>query len=364
MLAARNIGETMPKKYVVTGGGGFLGAGLVEALLGQGHSVVSMARGDYPHLRDLGAQTVRADIAVHPESSRAQSVQSLNWSQYFEGADAVFHVAAKVDMWGVYDDFFRANVIGTRHILDACRRHGVPKLIYTSSPSVVADGTNLCGVDESYPIPRSHAAFYPATKAQAEQEVLSANGRGIWTVALRPHLIFGPGDNHFVPAILERARAGRLVQVGAGTNRTDLTFIEDCVSAHLCALHALESNPSCRGKPYFISQGEPVLMWEWINEVLRLNGVAELKRRVPGSLASILAGILETASILLPGRREPLFTRFLIAQMTTDHYFNISAAERDLAFRPRYSMAEAMRLTFGSESFKCPPAAMSLLQAR
>jgi nucleoside-diphosphate-sugar epimerase len=165
-------------------------------------------------------------------------------------------------------------------------------------------------------------------------------------VALRPHLIFGPGDNHFVPTILERARAGRLVQVGAGDNLTDLTYIDDCVQAHLLAMEALDLSPACRGKSYFISQGEPVPMWRWIGEVLSRSGLPAISRRIPAGLAMALAQTLEWGSRLIPGSPEPLLSRFLVSQMATSHYFNISAAGRDLSFYPRFSMREAMDLTF------------------
>jgi nucleoside-diphosphate-sugar epimerase len=326
-----------PGTYVVTGAGGFVGRALSLALLSAGVKVIGIARGSYPEL-------VAAGVVMH---SCDLSTGGSGLAKILQGAEGVFHVAAKVDMWGAYDDFYKTNVLGTEAVILACMEAGVPRLVFTSSPSVVADGKDLVGVDESYPYPSSHMAFYPATKAIAERKVCAANREGVLhTVALRPHLIFGPGDNHFVPTILERARKGRLVQVGAGQNLTDLTFIEDCVRAHLLAMEALDLSPTCRGKAYFISQGEPVSLWGWIAEVLNRSGLPPVKRQVPAGVAMVLAKILEWGARKLPWSPEPLLSTFLVSQMATSHYFNISGAGRDLSFYPRFSMREAMDLTF------------------
>lgn len=323
-------------KYVVTGGGGFLGRALCLRLCGEGHEVVSVSRSSYPDLADAGVRCLRADI----------SAPAGLWGQVFAGADAVFHTAAKVEMWGRYRDFFGVNVVGTRNLLELCRMHGVRKLVYTSSPSVVADGTNLRGVNEKQPYPRKHAAHYPATKAIAEREVLAANGADFYTLALRPHLIWGPGDTNLVPTILERARAGRLVRVGRGNNLVDLCYIDDCVEAHLCAARALDENPAARGRAFFISQGRPVRLWQWIDEVLKRNGLPPVKRSLPVPAAMAAAALCEWAARLTPGRRLPLLTRFLVSEMATDHYFDISAAERELGWRPRHTIAQGLERAF------------------
>ena len=249
-------------KYLVSGGGGFVGKAICQALRELNHEVISVARGDYPELLEAGINHIRLDLSRDKEKL----------IEITKGVEAVFHVAAKVDMWGRYEDFYAANVIATRNVIAACRASKVNKLIFTSSPSVIADGSDLLAIDESYPYPKKYMAFYPQTKAQAEREVLGANDdRRLMTVALRPHLIWGKGDTNLIPTILEKARAGKLMQVGKGENLTDLTYIEDCVQAHLCALKALDENPSARGKVYFISQGDPQNMWTWINQILELH---------------------------------------------------------------------------------------------
>ncbi|MCO6429243.1 MAG: NAD-dependent epimerase/dehydratase family protein [Deltaproteobacteria bacterium] len=327
-------------KVVVTGGSGFLGKALAAKLASEGYEVHSVARSDVPEFKSIGVQHLRIDLtAPGPDLRRA-----------LDGAETVYHTAAKVDMWGRYQDFFAANVEATRNLLDLSRGCGVRKFVFTSSPSVVADGSDLCGVDESYPYPKRYSAHYPATKAQAEREVLAANDPGqIKTVALRPHLIFGPGDTNLVPTVLERAKAGRLLRIGDGSNLTDLTFIEDCVNAHILADTALDNNPDAAGKAYFISQGEPVKLWSWVDEVLTLHALPRIRRHMPYKLASGLAAALEVISRIRPGYPEPLLTKFLVCEMATSHYFNIQAAKRDLGFVPKYSIAEAMKRTFASQ---------------
>ncbi len=324
------------KKFVITGGGGFVGRALGLCLREKGHEVHSISRREHPGLREAGILHHQIDLGDLNESSRP----------IFEGADTVFHTAAKVEMWGQYAEFFRVNVEATRRIMKMCESCGVPKLVYTSSPSVIASGKDLCGVDEGTPYPSKYEACYPETKAMAEQEVLAACSERLKTLSLRPHLIFGPGDTNLIPTIVERARQGRLVQVGSGKNRVDFTFIKDCVQAHICASEALDANPGARGRPFFISQGEPVLMWEWINEVLVRSGLSPLRRKVPASAALILGALSEELVKILPGKREPFLSRFLVSEMCTSHYFNIEAARKELGYSPEYTMRDAMDLTF------------------
>jgi len=256
-----------------------------------------------------------------------------------------------VDMWGEYKTFFENNVVATRNIINACRAKAVSRLVFTSSPSVIADGKDLEGIDESYPYPKKYKAYYPETKAIAEQEVLKANEpTKLATLALRPHLIWGPGDTNLIPTILKRASAGKLIQVGKGENIVDVNFIEDCVSAHIQAMKALENNPSAAGKAYFISQGEPVNMWSWINEILKNNNLPPIKKTIPARVAMSIASVLETVAKITPGKKEPLLTRFLVSEMATSHYFNINSAKKELSYHPAYTIKQAMQKTFPSPS--------------
>ena len=250
-------------------------------------------------------------------------------------------------MWGKYEDFVKVNVEGTRSLLNLCEACGIPHFIYTSSPSVVADGTNLRGVDESYPYPVRWKAYYPETKALAEQDVLTRAKAGrIKALSLRPHLIFGPGDTSLTATVIDKAKRGKLVQVGDGKNIVDFTHIEDCITAHVLALKSLENGNASNGKPYFISQGDPVPMWEWIQRVLSYHNLQPPQRTISKDAAYAIASMSEYASTLLPWLGPPPFTRFLVSEMSTDHYFNISAARNDLGYSPPYSVWDRLAQTF------------------
>lgn len=324
-------------KFVVTGGGGFVGKALCKRLVSMGHQVHSLSRKLYAEHQSMGVQAHACDLAqINPKTL----------ANLFSGAQAVFHVAAKIDMWGSYDDFYRANVLATQNVIDACKLAEVKKLIFTSSPSVIACPKDLCGVDESFPYPERFEAFYPLTKAEAEKLVLAANSSELKTIALRPKLIFGPGDTNLIPHVVAKAKSGKLKRIGDGLNLTDLTFIDDCVEAHILAWQALDKNPAACGKTYFISQGEPVKLWEWIDQVLMRSGMRPLKSAVPEKIARLVAFLAESiCKYVLPGK-EPFLSRFLISEMCRDHYFNIAAAKRELGYAPRYTVAQALERTF------------------
>jgi|688.fasta_scaffold41306_4 nucleoside-diphosphate-sugar epimerase len=326
-------------KALVTGGGGFVGAALCRRLRDLGHDVTALGRRPSPALAAEGMRTVVQDLAV-PEAA-------VGLAGILAGVECVFHTAAHVKMWGPRETFVRGNITATERVIDACRAAGVARLVFTSSPSVVAAQHDLRGIDESQPYPDHYSALYPQTKAAAERAVLEAHGAGFSTIALRPHLIFGPGDTNLVPTILKRARAGRLVQVGAGKNLVDLTFIDDCVSAHLCAATALERSPARGGRAYFISQGTPVPLWDWIGRVLALHDMPPVRRRIPVAVARTLATLAEAVWWTGGLTSDPPLTRFLAEEMSTDHYFDIGAARRELGYEPSCTVWEATERSFG-----------------
>jgi nucleoside-diphosphate-sugar epimerase len=266
------------------------------------------------------------------------------------GVATVFHVAAKVGVWGRHEDFYRINVLGTRAVLDGCRAHGVRRLVHTSTPSVVYNGRDLAGVDESLPLTTNCPSPYPLTKAVAEREVLGANSSQMRTVALRPHLVWGVGDPHLVPRLLERARAGRLRMIGSGRNKVDMVHVENAVDAHLLAERALASCDSvpesadgprrADGRAFFISNGEPVVLWMWINKLLQALGEPPVMGRISLAAASRVGRACELAWRVLPLRGEPPLTRFVAAELAKDHWFDITAARRDLGYTPRVSMQQ------------------------
>lgn len=318
-------------KTLVTGGGGFLGKAIVERLLARGDEVRVLARGEYPELAEMGAETIRGDVADAAVVERA-----------VEGCDVVFHVAAKAGVWGTYDEFYQANVVGTKNIIDACKKHGVRKLVYTSSPSVVTDSEELLGVDESVPYPTKYLTHYPKTKAEAERLVLAANGNELATVSLRPRLIWGPGDTQLVPRIVERARSGKLRKIGTGKYLVDSVYIDNAAEAHLQAADALSIHSTVAGKAYFISQGEPVYVGDLMDRIVMAAGLEPIKGSVPPKLAYFVGWLSEVVYKALGKKEEPMMTRFLATQLSTSNYFNISAARNDFGYAPSVSIDEGI----------------------
>jgi len=319
-------------KVLVTGGGGFLGGAIIDQLLARGIEVRSISRGKYPALEAKGVECIQADLS----DADAVTVATL-------GCDAVIHTAAKAGVWGDYQDYFDANVTGTRNVILACKAHAVPRLVYTSTPSVTFAGEDEDGVDESMPYAENFLCHYAATKAQAERDVLAANGGTLSTVALRPHLIWGPGDHHLVPRVIARAKAGKLKLVGNGKNRVDATYIDNAVDAHLCALDVLGPEAACAGKAYYISNDEPVAMGELLNLILKAGGLPPVTRSVPPGLAYLVGAGMEKVYGLLGKQEEPIMTRFVARQLATAHWFDISGAKRDLGYHPAVTMDEGMR---------------------
>ncbi len=322
---------------LVTGGTGFLGRYLVEQALARGDRVRAFCRRDDAALRAKGAEIVVGDIRDRAAVTAACA-----------GVDCVFHTAAIAGLWGPWSEFHAVNVLGTRNVIEACLAQGVPRLVYTSSPSVTFDGSDQKGVDESAPIAVDWLANYPRSKAAAEQEVLLSNGLAgaqgsLVTCALRPHLIWGPGDRHLVPRLLERARRGQLRRIGAGRNLIDMVYVENAAIAHLQAADALASaDGPVAGQAYFISQGEPVNCWQWIDELLALAGLPPVKKSISAGAARRLGGVLEGVHRVFRLSGEPRMTRFLAAQLSTSHYFDIRAARRDFGYDPTISTAEGM----------------------
>lgn len=319
-------------KALVTGGGGFLGEAVVRALLARGDSVRVLARGDYPALKALGAETSRGDIRDATSTWRACA-----------GMDAVFHVAAKAGGWGDPAEYEAINVRGTVNVIDACRKAGVQALVYTSTPSIVADGHDIEGADESIPYAKTFLADYPRTKALAELAVRAASDGRLATISLRPHFIWGPGDRHLLPRLIERARAGRLRQVGSRDVKVDTIYVDSCASAHLLAADKLREGKRLGGNVYFVSDGDPIGVWTMANRLLAAAGAPPVGRPVPAWLAAALGATLETAHRALRIEKEPLMTRFAAAQLSHAEWFDISAARRDLNYVPLVTIDEGIR---------------------
>lgn len=315
---------------LVTGAGGFLGRYIARALIARGDAVRSLSRGAYPFLDELGVDTRRGDL------SDADAVADA-----VAGCDAVIHTAALASIWGPVDAFERTNVLGTHNVIDACRRHGVPRLVYTSTPSVVHAGGDVEGVDESAPYPTHFHAHYPRTKALAEQAVLAAHGDGLSTVALRPHLIWGPEDTNLLPRLIERRRSGKLAFVGE-PKLVDGCYVDNAVDAHLLALDQLGPDAACGGRAYFVANDEPITAPELMNRMLDAVGLPAVDRTVPAGVARFAGATFELVWRMLGRTDEPRMTRFLAEQLSTAHWYDLSAARRDLGWAPRVSTDEGM----------------------
>jgi nucleoside-diphosphate-sugar epimerase len=323
---------------LVTGGNGFIGRAIVEQLLARGDRVRVVGRGDYPELRALGAECFRVDLA---EPQRGGGLDAA-----LRGCELVFHVAAKAGIWGPWPEYYRNNVSATQRLLRAAVAADVPKLVFTSSPSVVFGEESVEGVDESQPYPRRYLAPYSWSKALAEQYVLRQ--RDILTTAIRPPFVWGPRDTNIIPRILGRARSGRLVQVGDGANLVDVTYVENAAEAHLLAADALGERSPARGRAYFIGQEQPVNLWGFINSLLTGYGLAPVRRSIPLPLALGVATAMEQVYRLAGSAEEPPFTRLLVTQLARSRWFDLSAARRDLGYGPRIPTEEGMRRTLAA----------------
>ena len=314
---------------LVTGGTGFLGRRLVERLVADGREVVVLGRSPSTELAKLRVRFLQASL---DDADRVRAA--------CRGVETVFHVAARVGVWGRYDDFYRTNVLGSRALLEGCLSHGVHRLIYTSTPSVVYNGRDFAGANESLPLTTDCPSPYPLTKAIAERELLAANCSTFRTVALRPHLIWGVGDPHLVPRVLAQARRGRLRRVGEGKNRVDMVHVENAVDAHLLAETALKRSADLGGRAFFITNGEPVALWDWINALLIALAEPPITKTLSLRSARLIGAICEATWLTFQLRGEPPMTRFVAEELAKDHWFDISAARRDLGYAPRVSMAD------------------------
>lgn len=317
---------------LVTGGGGFLGLYIVEQLLARGDCVRVLCRGQYPRLHELGAERVQGDVRDAAAVARACA-----------GVDTVFHVAAVPGIWGPWSRYYTINTRGTENVVWACQRQGVARLVHTSSPSVIYDGRPHINADESLAYPEAFLCHYPHSKMLAERAVLRASDESLATVALRPHLIWGPRDNHLIPRLIQRARSGRLRQVGDGSNVVSMSYVENVAAAHVQAADALSPGATLSGKAYFINEPEPVPLWSWINELLQRAGLPPVTKRISAAAARRIGIACEAVFDLLRLDREPPMTRFLAAQLSQSHSYRIDSAVQDFGYTPLVAVTDGMR---------------------
>ena len=320
-------------KVLVTGGGGFLGAKICEQLRARGDIVFSVSRSFYPELDKLGVFQYQGDIA------KLDIVREA-----IDGVDAVIHNAAKAGAWGAYEDYYNANVVGTNNVIEAMREQCVPKLVYTSTPSVTHRATNpVAGLSaQQVPYGENLKAAYASTKKIAEINALAANDSTLAVTALRPRLIWGVGDNHLLPRLVERARAGKLRLIGRGDNLVDATYVDNAAQAHLQALDALDFDSRNAGKAYFISNGEPQTMKHMVNAMLQAAGAPPCNSSIPYPIAMAVAKASEWAYNKFDLKGEPLLTQFLVEQMVTTHWYDMTPAREDFGYVPAVSFEEGV----------------------
>jgi nucleoside-diphosphate-sugar epimerase len=319
-------------KLFVTGGGGFLGLAIVRRLRAQGNEVVTFSRKHHPALSQLGVTHFQGDLSDYSVLKESMT-----------GCEGVFHVAAKTGIWGKYEDYHATNVTGTKNALQACRELSIRNFVFTSSPSVVFDGKDSEGQNESLPYPRKYYAWYPKTKAIAEELVMAANDASLKTVSLRPHLVWGPGDPHYLPRLFEKAMAGKLRILGSSAKRVDCIFIDNAAQAHLQVFTQLLCDPTpVEGKTYFISQGDPIPISELINKLLATGGFPPVTKHLPTTTARLAGLFLETIYRAFGISAEPPITFFLAQQLSTSHWYDISAAQNDFGYRVEISLDEGM----------------------
>lgn len=320
------------RKALVTGGGGFVGLALVKQLTGMGVETEVAGRHRYPEVEHAGARCLVGDI---------RDLDFINSA--VQGKDTVFHVAARAGIWGTRDSYYSINVTGTENVITACTNNGVRNLVQTSTPSVVFNGEDIEGGDETLPYSDKPLCHYAATKIVAEQKILAANSENLKTAVIRPHLIWGPGDTQIIPRLLQKGREGSLKIVGDGMNKVDITYIDNAAHAHILAAKNLETEGTAAGEAFFISQGEPVNLWRWINDLFAGTGIRRVEQRISLPAAYRAGSVLEKIYGMLRLQNEPKMTRFLAEQLARSHWFSIDKAQSILSYRPAVSSRDGMK---------------------
>jgi nucleoside-diphosphate-sugar epimerase len=327
-------------KVLVTGAGSLLLRGTAEAFAARGDDVVCLQRRPLTGSLRPGVSEVHGDIRDRDAVLRAA-----------EGCDVIVHGAARVGVVGTWEDFESVNLGGTRQVLDAARAHGIRRVVHVSTPSVAHEGASLVGVGAGTAVTGRKGAFYAETKARAELAALGAGDAALGVVAVRPHLVWGPGDTQLVGRIVERARAGRLALIGTGAALVDTTYVDNAVDALVAAADAVRPGAICAGQAYVIANGEPRTVRELMQRICESAGVPFAPKRVPARVALGVGSLVER---VWPRLRddEPPITRFIAEQLGTAHWFDPRPAAVDLGWTPRTTLDagfERLRAWFSAE---------------
>jgi len=313
-------------RVLVTGASGLLGRAVATSILAAGHEVRTLQRSPS---RVEGATDVLGSVTDATSVARATA-----------GVDGIVHLAAKVSLAGDPAEFEAVNVGGTLHLLRAAIEHGVGRFVYVSSPSVAHSGSSIVGDDAEPADPLRAHGDYARTKAQAELLALAADSPALAVVAVRPHLVWGPGDTQLVARIVERARQGRLPLLGKGAALIDSTYIDNAASGIAAAL---ERAPHVHGNSYVITNGEPRPVAELLDGMCRAAGVPTPRWSVPAGVARTAGSLIEAVWRVRPGVDEPPMTRFLAEQLSTAHWFDQRRTRADLQWTPAVSLDEGFR---------------------
>jgi nucleoside-diphosphate-sugar epimerase len=318
----------MAKAAFVTGGSGFIGGRLITRLVADGWTVRALARSDgsAAAVEVLGAEAVRGDLDDRDSMTAGA-----------ESCEVTFHLAAHLGDWGPWEEFERGNVGGTRNALAASEAAGVRRFVHCGTEAALMAGQPLVNVDESAPLRPDSKAPYPATKARAEQLVRNANREGFETVVIRPRFVWGEGDTTLVPVMEEMIEQGRFAWIGGGGNLTSITHVENVVEGLV-----LGAERGLPGEAYFVTDGEPVVLREFVTEMLATKGVVPPDRAIPGFLAAPIATISEAAWKLLPLPGAPPISHFTAWVMTQECSIDISKARRELGYEPVVSREQGL----------------------
>jgi 2-alkyl-3-oxoalkanoate reductase len=323
------------KKILVTGGGGFLGKHVCKTLLQNGFNVRSYSRKAYPKLEALGVEYYQGDLNSENDLYQASIP-----------CQGIIHCAAKAGVWGKKADYENTNFLGTKNVVEVAKKLSIP-LVYTSTPSVVFNGQDILGEDESLPYAKKTYCHYVSSKIKAESYVLqNAQQKNIRAIALRPHLIWGPGDPHILPRLRKKSQKNSLVQIGDAKNLVDTIYVENAAWAHLLALQSLLDSDKFSGKSYFLGQKSPVFLWDFIYNLLSACGETPIKRKISLRLSYFLGSLYEFIYKTIPwlAKKEPPLTRFVALQLTHSHYFSHSNIIKDLGFSPKVTTKEGLDL--------------------
>lgn len=309
-------------KVLVTGASSLIGRHTVARLVARGDSVTTFQRSP------SGLDTAEVLGSITDVEAVARTCA---------GHDAVIHLAAKVGVTGGWDEFESINVYGTAALLDAARRSGVRGVVHVSSPSVAHRGHALVGADAERAVPSGTRGHYARSKAIAELAALDASSADLAVVAVRPHLVWGPGDTQLVGRIADRARRGRLALVGSGTALIDTTYVDNAADALVAALDRIEE---VAGRVFVVSNGEPRTVHELVERIVSAAGIPWTPRRVPTRLA-LAGGALAERLWARTGRTDdPPMTAFLAEQLSTAHWFDQRRTRRELGWEPAISLAD------------------------